>query len=51
MFDAKILIDPLREQFKLPATLVKCTHGENRELKMIAHEHRGLPDSESFNRM
>jgi hypothetical protein len=40
--DAKMLLDPLEEQFDLPAVLVKRTDCQCRELKMIGEKHQGL---------
>ena len=41
-FDAQMLLDPLEEQFHLPATLVQFGNGERRPLCIVGQKHQFL---------
>ena len=41
--DPKMLLNPLEEEFNLPATTVDLGNGQRRKLKMIGKEHQTMP--------
>ena len=41
-FDPKVLLDPLEEQFHLPATLVQLRYRQRRQQKVVRQKHKPL---------
>ena len=47
-FDAQMLLDPLEEQFHLPATLVQFGNGGRRQLCIVGQKHQFLAAFQIF---
>ena len=42
LLDSKMLLDPLEEQFDMPATPIQFTNGNGRKREVVCNESEGL---------